>query len=105
MQYIEVVMNPRNRNFVIPLVSLADVNYNHKSALASLRTTISRSTILPARFPDASIDHSDVIHCAQGPHHSKEENLDSAQLFCESELQQKPRPDKLLTHSTSDIPQ
>lgn len=95
MQYVEAIMNPRNRSFVLPLVSLADVNYNHKSALASLRTTVSRPIILPARILDASIDHSDVIHCAQGPHQSKEENLDHARLFCESKIQHKPRPDKL----------
>jgi hypothetical protein len=82
------------------LDSLVNVNYNHKSALASLRTTISRTTILPARILDACTDHSDVIHCVLGPHQSK----DHPRLFCESEIQRKPKTEKLLIHSTSHIP-
>jgi hypothetical protein len=46
------------------------------------------TTVLLARILDASIDHNDVIHCAQGPHQCTEENLDLARLFRE---QNKPR--------------
>jgi len=81
-------MNRRRRSSVRPRISLVDVNYNHKSVLASLRAAISMTTVLLARILDASIDHSDVIYCAQGPHQCTEENLDLARLFRE---QNKPR--------------
>lgn len=85
-------MNPRNRSSVRPRISLADVNYNHKSVLASLRAAISTTTVLLAGILDAPIDHSDVTHCAQGPHHCTEENFDLARLFRE---QNKPRTETL----------
>lgn len=86
---VETVMSPRSRSFVRPRVSSADVNYNHKSALASLRAAISTTTVLPARILNDSIDHSDVIHCAQGPHQSKGKILNRARLFCEEKIHQK----------------
>lgn len=81
-------MNRRRRSSVRPRISLADVNYNHKSVLASLRAAISMTAVLLARILDASIDHNDVIHCTQGPHQCTEENLDLVRLFRE---QNKPR--------------
>jgi len=85
-------MNRRRRSSVRPRISLADVNYNHKSVLASLRAAISMTTALLARILDVSIDHNDVIRCAQGPHHCTEENLDLSRLFRE---QNKPRNEML----------
>jgi len=82
----------RRKGSVRPRISLADVNYNHKSVLASLRAAISMTTVLLDRILDASIDHNDVIHCAQGPHQCTEENLDLARLFRE---QNKPRTETL----------
>lgn len=46
------------------------------------------TTVLLARILDASIDHNDVIRCAQGPHHCAEEMLKLARLFRE---ENKPR--------------
>jgi len=94
-------MNRRRRSSVRPRISLADVNYNHKSVLASLRAAISMTTVLLAGILDASIDHNDVTHCTQGPHHCTEENLDLSRLFRE---ENKPRSETLcisqhFTHS------
>jgi hypothetical protein len=94
-------MNGRRRSSVRPRISLADVNYNHKSVLASLRAAISMTTVLLARILDASIDHNDVIHCAQGPHQCTEENLDPALDCFVNRINQEPR--RFAYASTSDI--
>jgi hypothetical protein len=61
-------MSPRNTSFVKPRVSLADLNYNHKSDLASLRAAlyIYSTTILADGIVEATTDDGDVIQYAQG---------------------------------------